>query len=179
MYISLCDSNFYPLVDRKTKYMTCDEKFAYRVEQGIPRTVDEWIAMGKMHTEAPIANPHKRGLSGEYPLWQDNVECILNVKRKGTTEAEGFILTLRIRVPPTTVYLLHYWQSPAVIVDQYLGGLDDKQSPNWLRTVDSECHFWQDRTVMLEMMRYFARKIVHNSRVSRRAQDWCSAMSIE
>lgn len=59
--------------------MSYDEKAAYRVEHGIPSTIDEWITGGKMHTGAPVVNPHRRGPSGKYPLWQDNVECILNI----------------------------------------------------------------------------------------------------
>lgn len=62
--------------------MTYDEKVAYRVKHGIPSTIDEWIAAGKMRTEAPTANPFKRGSFGDYPLWQDDVECILNVIRE-------------------------------------------------------------------------------------------------
>ena len=66
--------------------MTYEEKFMYRTKHGIPSTIDEWIADGKTCTKAPTANPYKRGPSPEYLLWQDNVECILNVifKKVGT-----------------------------------------------------------------------------------------------
>lgn len=78
-YVSLCDNYFYLLIERETKWMSYDKKATYRIEHGIPSTIDEWISDGKMHTKAPTANPHRRGPTGEYPLWQDNVKCILNV----------------------------------------------------------------------------------------------------
>ncbi len=59
--------------------MTYDEKVAYRAKNGVPGTIDEWIAEGKTRTKAPIADPHKRGPSLKYMLWQDDVECILNI----------------------------------------------------------------------------------------------------
>lgn len=79
MHTGLCDSDFYPLIDIQCKWMSYEDKVAYRKEHGFPSTIDEWIVYGKARTEAPTANPHKRGPFGEYPLWQDNVECILNV----------------------------------------------------------------------------------------------------
>lgn len=79
MHAGLCDNDFYHLIQIHSKRMIYEEKIAYPEKHIIPRTIDEWIAYGKMRTKAPTANPHKRGPSGEYPLWQDNVECILNV----------------------------------------------------------------------------------------------------
>ena len=78
----LSANDFYPLTHARTKEMTYDEKVAYRAEHGIPSTIDKWIEDEKTHTKAPTANPHKRGPSLKYPLWQDDVECILNVIRK-------------------------------------------------------------------------------------------------
>ncbi|KJA12629.1 hypothetical protein HYPSUDRAFT_152316, partial [Hypholoma sublateritium FD-334 SS-4] len=154
-----------------------------KVKHGVPSTIDEWVAYGKTRTNAPTANPHKRGPFGEYPLWQDDVECILRVIRK-EEPVEGilqtrdeFTLTLRIRVPPTTAYLMHYWQSPTIIIDQYTRDPQDQHSPEWLKTVQTECRFWQSRTLMLEIIRYFAENVPHNARVSKRAKSWCNAMS--
>jgi hypothetical protein len=79
---SLCDNDFYPLIHIRTKEMTYDEKVAYRAKHGVPGTIDQWIADGKTRTKAPTADPHKRGPSLEYLLWQDEVECILNIIRK-------------------------------------------------------------------------------------------------
>ena len=62
--------------------MTYDEKAVYRTKHGVPGTINEWIADGKVCTTAPIADPYKRGPSLEYLSWQDDVECILNVIRK-------------------------------------------------------------------------------------------------
>ena len=93
-------------------------------------------------------------------------------------DPDKFTLTLRVRVPPTTCFLMHYWHSPTVIIDQYTGDSPDGLSPQWLETVKTECRFWQNRTLMLEMMLYFARDIPQNSRVSTRVASWCSAMSV-
>jgi len=76
---SLSGNNFYPLVHICTKYMTYEEKMMYRRKLGIPSTIDEWVANEKLCTKAPTANPFERGSSLKYLLWQDDVECILNV----------------------------------------------------------------------------------------------------
>ena len=93
-------------------------------------------------------------------------------------DPDEFTLTLHVRVPPTTGFLMHYWHSPTVVIDQYMGDSRDRLSPQWLETVQTECRFWQSRTLMLEMMLYFVRNIPHNSRVSTRVKSWCSAMSV-
>lgn len=77
--IGLCDNDFYELIHIHSKWMLYEEQVAYRKKHNFPSTIDQWIAFAKTRTEAPTANPHKRGPSGEYPLWQDNVECILSV----------------------------------------------------------------------------------------------------
>ncbi|KAF9476932.1 hypothetical protein BDN70DRAFT_896939 [Pholiota conissans] len=175
MHIGLCNDDFYPIIQIRTKGMSYDDKAAYRKKCGFPRTIDEWIDNEKTRTNAPTANPHKRGPYLDYPLWQDDVECILNVIHK--ENSSEFTLMLRVRVPPTTNYLMHYWQSPGVVIDKYEGDLRDKHAPDWLKTVQTERRFWQCRTLMLEMMLYFVRNIPHNSRVSRRVSSWCGAMS--
>ena len=77
---SLSSPDFYLLIHICTgKKMTYNEKIEYRAKHGIPGTIDEWIANEKMHTQAPTADPHKCGPSLKYLLWQDDVECILNV----------------------------------------------------------------------------------------------------
>ncbi len=100
--------------------------------------------------------------------------------RQGLDEGDPdeFTLTLHVRVPPTTGFLMHYWHSPTVAIDQYMGDSHNRLSPQWLKTVQTECKFWQSRTLMLEMMLYFVRNIPHNSRVSTRVRSWCSTMSV-
>jgi hypothetical protein len=93
-------------------------------------------------------------------------------------DPEEFTLTLRVCVPPTTGFLMHYWHSPTVVIDQYMGDSCDRLSPQWLKTVQTERRFWQSRTLMLEMMLYFVRNVPHNSRVSTQVGSWCSAMSV-
>jgi hypothetical protein len=79
---SLSGDDFYPLIHIRNKGLTYDEKVAYRAKHGVPGTIDKWIANGKTRTKAPTADPHKCGPSFKNPLWQDDVECILNVIRK-------------------------------------------------------------------------------------------------
>ncbi|KAF9470885.1 hypothetical protein BDN70DRAFT_901765 [Pholiota conissans] len=184
MHVALCNADFYPLIQIRTKGMSYEDKVAYRVKSGVPRTIDEWIADAKMRVNAPTANPHIRGPYLDYPLWQDDVECILNVVHEEVSvelsavqNTKEFTLTLRVRIPPTTNYLMHYWQSPTVIIDKYTWNSHGSHSPDWLQTVQTERWFWQSRILMLEMMLYFARNIHHNSRVARRVSSWCSAMS--
>jgi hypothetical protein len=93
-------------------------------------------------------------------------------------EPDEFTLTLRVRVPPTTGFLMHYWHSPTVVIDQYIGDSCDRLSPQWLKTVQVEHRFWQSRILMLEMMLYFVGNIPHNSRASTRVRSWCRAMSV-
>ena len=82
---SLNGNDFYPLIHIHAKYMTYDEKVAYRAKHGIPDTIDEWITDGKTCTKAPTADSRQCGPSLESLLWQDVVECIFNVicKRVG------------------------------------------------------------------------------------------------
>ena len=75
------------------------------------------------------------------------------------------MLTLHVDVPLTTGFLMHYWQSPTVVIDQYMEDSCDKHSPQWLETIQTECPFWQSCTLMLDMMLYFVQNIPHNSRV--------------
>jgi hypothetical protein len=92
-------------------------------------------------------------------------------------DPDEFTLTLRVCVPPTTGFLMHYWHSPTMVIDQYTGDRD-KLSPEWLEIVQTERRLWESRPVMLEMMLYFVRNIPHNSRVSTRVTSWCRAMSV-
>jgi len=79
-----------------------------------------------------------------------------------------FTLTLRVCAPPTTSFLMYYWHSPAVVIDQYAGDLHDAISPEWIETVQTQRRFWQNRTPVLEMMHYFVRNIPHNISVSKK-----------
>ena len=96
----------------------------------------------------------------------------------GLQDHDEFTLTLRLCVPPTTSFLMYYWQSPTVVIDQYTGEISDKFSPGWLETSQKERRFWQSRTLMLEMMLNFVRYIPLNSKVSTRVRSWCRAMSV-
>lgn len=203
MYKSLCNDDFYPLIENCTRWMSYEEKVAHRTKHSIPCSIDEWIEDEKTHTKGPIAGAYNLGTSGhKYTLLQDIVECILNVVTvnkevsvylfdlavntnfiicqgfSGSQSPDIFTLTLRVRVPQTTSFLMHYWHSPIIIVDQYIEDSCSKPSPRWLKTIRAEVHFWQSRILMLEMMLYFIQTIPLNSRVSRRVVSWCRAMSV-
>jgi hypothetical protein len=45
-------------------------------------TIDQWIDKAKHYVCPPVGDPHVPHRSLDYLLWQDNVECILNVKQK-------------------------------------------------------------------------------------------------
>lgn len=80
---TLSGPEFYPLIHIPTgKKMTYDEKIEYRAKHDVPYTIDEWIENEKTRTEAPSADPLKRGPSLKYMLWRDDVECILNIIHK-------------------------------------------------------------------------------------------------
>ena len=182
--------------------MTYDEKVAYRAKHDVPGTIDKWIADEKTRTKAPTADPHKSGPrlskvccgrmtlnvyetlhARRYLFDKIHLDVAHLIIRQGLIEGDvqdpnEFTLTHHVRVPPTTGFLMYYWQSPTVVIDQYTGDSLDKLSPEWLETVQTERRFWQSRILMLEMMLYFVRKIPHNSRVSTRVRSWCSAMSV-
>lgn len=76
MYQSLCGSDFYPLIiHNHTRWMSYEEKVAYRTKHKIPRSIDEWIEGGKAYIKEPIS----LGTSHKYTLLQDIVECIFNI----------------------------------------------------------------------------------------------------
>ena len=100
------------------------------------------------------------GVQVVYPIFPQGVV------ENDVQDPDEFTLTLRVRVPPTIGFLMHYWHSPTVVIDQYMGDSHNRLSPQWLKTVQTECKFWQSHTLMLEMMLYFVRNIPHNSRVS-------------
>ena len=96
----------------------------------------------------------------------------------GLQDPDEFTLTLRLRVPLTTSFLMYYWQSPTVVIDQYTGEICDKFSPEWLETAQTERRFWQSHALMLEMMLNFVCNIPLNSKVSTQVRSWCRAMSV-
>jgi len=55
---------------------------------------------------------------------------------------------------------MYYWHSSIVVIDQYSGDYRDELSPEWLKTMQTECQFWQNRTLMLEMILYFVQNIL-------------------
>ena len=80
---TLSGNDFYPLIHILTgEKMTYDEKIEYRAKHSVPSTIDMWIANEKTCTKAPTPDPQKRGPTLKYLLWQDDVECILNVIHK-------------------------------------------------------------------------------------------------
>jgi hypothetical protein len=52
-------------------------------------TIDQWIDKAKHYVCPPVGDPHVPHRSLDYLLWQDNVECILNVKQKQVSKSSA------------------------------------------------------------------------------------------
>ena len=62
--------------------MSKEQTAAYRAKHGVPTTIDKWIAEARVDMEEPVVDQGTSRQSLEFLLWQDKVECILNVVRK-------------------------------------------------------------------------------------------------
>ena len=202
---NLSGDDFYPLTQVRHGELTYDQKIKYRARHGIPRTIDQWIELAKGHILAPTGdlNGHNCDPSLEYLLWEDDVECVLKVIHKEvcgqktyvdldlvkliisqgamegpTQHPDEFTLTLHLRIPPTSGFLMFYWHSPVVVIDKYTGNAQDTVAPDWLQTVQIERRFWQRRALMLKMLIHFVHNIPQKERVMSRVACWCRAMSV-
>jgi hypothetical protein len=52
-------------------------------------TIDKWIKEAKHNVCPPVGDGHVHHRSLDYLLWQDNVECILNVKQRQVSQSSG------------------------------------------------------------------------------------------
>ncbi len=89
-----------------------------------------------------------------------------------------FALTLRLRVPPSSGFLAYYIPSPIVVIDKYIGEEDDVYAPEWLQSQRLERRFWQQRSLMLDLLLYFAFDLPENHRVRPSVEKWCRAVSV-
>lgn len=52
-------------------------------------TIDKWIDEAKHYVCPPVGDAYVPHRSLDYLLWQDNVECILNVRQKQVSKSSG------------------------------------------------------------------------------------------
>ena len=99
---------------------------------------------------------------------------------QGLFDPKEFKLTLRLCVPPSSGFLVYYRHSPIVVIDEYTGEEDDADAPEWLRAHPSrlEHKFWQQRSLMLDLMLYFVADLPENARLSSKVEAWCKAISV-
>ena len=90
-----------------------------------------------------------------------------------------FTLTLGLCVPPSSGFLVYYRHSPIVVIDEYAGEEDDAHAPEWLRAHRPEHKFWQQRSLMLDLILYFVADLVpENARLYSKVETWCKAISV-
>ena len=90
-----------------------------------------------------------------------------------------FTLTLGLCVPPSSGFLVYYRHSPIVVIDEYTGEEDDAHAPEWLRAHRPERKFWQQRSLMLDLILYFVADLVpENARLYSKVETWCKAISV-
>ena len=88
------------------------------------------------------------------------------------------MLTLCLRVPPSSGFLVYYIHSPVVVIDRFIGDEDDIHAPEWLRTQRLERRFWQQRSLMLDLLLYFAADLPENRQLHSSVENWCKAVSV-
>ena len=89
-----------------------------------------------------------------------------------------YTLTLRLRVPPSSGFLAYYIHSPVVVIDRFIGEDDDVHAPEWIQSRRLERRFWQQRSVMLDLLLYFAADLPENHELNSRVETWCKAVSV-
>ena len=87
-------------------------------------------------------------------------------------------LTLCLRVPPSSGFLAYYIHSPVVAIDRFIGDEDDIHAPEWLQSQRLERRFWQQRSLMLDLLLYFATDLPENRRLHSSVENWCKAVSV-
>ena len=89
-----------------------------------------------------------------------------------------FTLTLCLRVPASSGFLAYYVHCPTVIIDRFIGDEDDEDTPEWLRSQRLERRFWQQRSLMLDLLLYFAADLPENRQLHSSVENWCKAVSV-
>ena len=95
----------------------------------------------------------------------------------GLFHSKEFKLTLCLHVPPSAGFLVYYRHSPVVVIDEYTGE-EEAHAPEWLRAHQLERKFWQQRSLMLDLMLYFVADLPGNARLASKVEAWCKAISV-
>lgn len=89
-----------------------------------------------------------------------------------------YTLNLCLRVPPSSGFLAYYIPSPVVVIDRFIGEKDDDYAPEWLQSQRLERRFWQQRSLMLDLLLYFVADLPENDRIYPSVENWCRAVSV-
>lgn len=91
-----------------------------------------------------------------------------------------FLLTLCLRVPASSGFLVYWQRSPVVVIDRYTGEFDDARAPAWLQAQQPEYRFWQPRSLMLDLILYFVANVnaSENAGLASEVDSWCKALSV-
>ncbi len=90
---------------------------------------------------------------------------ILQEERSPTENDEEFVLALCLRVPPSSGFLAYYIHSPVVVIDKFIGEEGDVNAPQWVQSRRLEYKFWQQRSLMLDLLLYFAADMAEDDRL--------------
>ncbi|KJA15032.1 hypothetical protein HYPSUDRAFT_59039 [Hypholoma sublateritium FD-334 SS-4] len=147
-------------------------------------TIDKWIDQAKHYVCPPVGDALVPNRDLEYLLWQDKAECILSVNHKvlvrGPFEDRSeFVLTLRLLVPASSGFWAYYVPSPIIVIDRFIGNEDDDHAPEWVQCQRLERRFWQQRSLMLDLLLYFAADLPENSLLCSKVETWCKTVSCE
>lgn len=98
--------------------------------------------------------------------------------RKLVEDDNEFVLTLRLRVPPSSGFLAYYIHSPIVVIDKFIGEEGDVNAPQWLQSRRLEYKFWQQRSMMLDFLLHFTADMPEGTRLRSKVETWCRAVSV-
>ncbi len=87
-------------------------------------------------------------------------------------------LTLCLRVPPSSGFWAYYIHSPVVVIDKFMGESNDIDAPEWLQCQRLQRKFWQQRSLMLDLLLYFAADLAENRQIYPSVENWCRAVSV-
>ena len=87
-------------------------------------------------------------------------------------------LTLRLRVPPSSGFWAYYIHSPVVVIDRFIGESSSVDAPEWLQCQRLQRKFWQQRSLMLDLLLYFAADLAENHQIHPSVENWCRRVSV-
>ena len=92
-------------------------------------------------------------------------------------EETKFFLRLQVELPSTAGFSNIFRMSPTVVLATFQGSRDEVGAPDWLDLASVERVFWQQRTLMLEVLSTSAR-LEFNAAVRDEIYDWTRCVSV-